>query len=148
MDKLESKIRELLGNEYHLSTEYKGEKEPIRWVLYRRYKDTDIYFSEDNKPIMSSDTHSMVELYKYAKSHQRVDGIMKTRWVICVILFINAILSFSNIYFNSKIIRTIVLVNDFDFLLIYAVLFYFWHKNNKVDMLELKENLIKRMRNK
>ena len=142
----EKEIRKLLGNRYHLTISYDKNLELERWILFRKYYDSKIYFSEDNEAIMSSDKNTWEELYEFAKKHHKVDDNMKTRRIIMIMAWINCFLSIANIFWGNKTIRTIVLVNDFDLLFIYITLTYFWNKNLKVDMLELRENFEKCMK--
>ena len=90
--KKEAKIREMLGDDYHLfNNNSKGE-----WKLFRQYKDFDLYFCEENKPIMTSETHTEEELYKFAKKNRKYDienannsiNII-VAWLCCIVLIIN-----------------------------------------------------------
>ena len=65
--KNEGKIRRLLGENFHLSTEYK-ERE-ITWKLFRYYEDKDLYYDPHNKAIMTSEDSTEKDLLKFAKKN-------------------------------------------------------------------------------
>ena len=141
----EKEIRKLLGNRYHL---YVGmEEDKIEWRLFKRYENGDnIYYSADNKAIMTSETHTEEELYQFAKSHRKIDlhkSNLKLRMIIFVIIFI---LCFINFFVKDNfIIDTIVFTADAILLIWMICEHIIYTKNWKVDMLELKENF-KRLR--
>lgn len=61
-----AKIRTMLDcKDYHLSEDSDG-----NWVLYYRYEDLNLYFDDNNKPIMTSKDSNINDLYKYAKKHR------------------------------------------------------------------------------
>ena len=69
--KKQGKIRRLLGENFHLSIEYKeGE---IAWKLFRYYKDQDLYFDQHNKAIMTSEDSTEKDLLKFAKKNHIYD---------------------------------------------------------------------------
>lgn len=135
MNKEFNKIRKLLGNEYHLyeSISING----IKWVLYKRYKDSKVYFSKDNEPIMSSDTHTLEQLKEYAKTHHKVDfGV-----IISKIYIIIATINLISMVLNSFIIKSKFingLNNGISLIIIISCLvdYYVLNKNYKVDHLE------------
>lgn len=135
MNKEFNKIRKLLGNEYHLSETISIND--IKWVLYKRYKDSKVYFSKDNEPIMSSDTHTLEQLKEYVKTHHKVDfGVL-----IAKIYIIIAIINLISIVLNSFIIKSKFisgLNNGISLIIIITCLvdYYVLSKNYKVDHLE------------
>ena len=135
MNKEFKKIRKLLGNEYHLCETISIND--IKWVLYKRYKDSKVYFSKDNEPIMNSDTHTLEQLKEYAKTHHKVDfGV-----VIAKIYIIIAIINLISIVLNSFIIKSKFingLNNGISLIIIITCLvdYYVLDKNYKVDHLE------------
>ena len=153
MNKKINEIRRLLGRKYHLSVECGidvecGANERIeitKWALFKNYENADpIYWSNDNKAIMKSETHSLEDLYKFAKSHKRYDVekcVSKMNIIIFGILFV---VSIANVFINSVVIRTIILTSDVLLLLWLAVVSYISDKNWKVDRLEMQENWQKR----
>lgn len=98
--KNEAKVRELLGDKFHLNTELvsDGGGYKRKWSLYRRYDDFKVYMSEDNRKIMSSDTNTEEELLDFAKRHRirsLDDSLYKTFMVyslICIVLNIASII--------------------------------------------------------
>jgi len=138
------KIRNLLGNRYHLSVEYNGINcEKIHWVLFKKYDNCDpIYWSSDNKPIMNSDDNTEEELYEFAKKHKKIDVENINRQIRTILIYLILLLSLINVFFiNSKIITIIVLTSDAIFLLLMIIDFIIFNKNYKVDMLEITENI-------
>ena len=140
--KKEFKIRKILGNKYHLSTEYGGENcEITKWVLFKRYENADpIYWSADNKPIMSSDTHTLDDLYEYAKKHKKINFELFYTRLRVYFAFIIVIVAMANIFINSRTLRTIILTSDVIIIISSIIQFVVVNKNHKVDMLETEEN--------
>lgn len=143
----QGEIRKLLGDRYHLHVSWEEDK--IEWTLYKKYENGDnIYYSADNKAIMTSETHTEKELYQFAKSHHKIDlhnSNRKLRLMIFVIVFI---LCFINFFVKDNfIIDTIIFTADTILLIWMTHEHLIWNKNWKVDMLELKENF-KRLRDK
>ena len=138
----EFKIRKILGNKYHLSTEYGGENcELTKWVLFKKYENGDpIYWSADNKPIMSSDTHTLDELYEYAKKHKKINFELFYSKLRTYFAFIICIIAIANIFINSTTLRTIVLTSGVIIILSSIIQFVIVNKNHKVNMLEIEEN--------
>jgi len=72
--KKEFKIRRLLGDNYHLSTTYDIENERVKeWQLFREYENQDLYFSEFNKAIMTSEDSTEKDLVKFARKNHVYD---------------------------------------------------------------------------
>ena len=137
-----NKIRKLLGRRFHLSTEYAGENcELTQWKLFKKYENGDpIYWSDDNKEIMSSAKHTIDDLYVFAKTHKKYDierFILRMNLIIFIILLF---VSIANVFINSVIIRTIILTCDFILMLWLGAVSYVSNKNYKVDCRELIEN--------
>ena len=113
--KNESKIRKLLGNDYHLGVEINWNNydyEITNWKLFRRYNDSKMYFSTDNKAIMTSEENTEEELLKFAKEYHkynytRVHGSYRT-----IVAAIVAIVLIANIFINNSYIRAIGLSID------------------------------------
>lgn len=113
--KNESKIRKLLGNDYHLGVEMNWNNdgyEITTWKLFRRYNDSKMYFSTDNKAIMTSEENTEEELLKFAKENHkydytRVHGIFRV-----IVAAIVAIILLANVFINNSYIRTIGLSID------------------------------------
>lgn len=84
-----NKLRKYTKDKYHLCVSTDLEKN--EWRLYRRYIDQDVYFSQDNKAIMTSETNTIEELEKYLKEHYEPsfwDVVNKASLYIMAILWI------------------------------------------------------------
>ncbi len=111
--KLDGKIRRLLGNDYHLCSLIREPGKVERWSLYRYYEDHNIYFSELNKPIMTSETNTAEELYKYAKKHYKwnlATILSKANFIIGLIALIVLIINIFVIK-NDTLRRVVLTVN-------------------------------------
>ena len=140
--KNENKIRRMLGRGYHLSTTYGGEDvELTKWVLFKQYDNADpIYWSDDNQPIMSSDTHTFDELYEYAKKHKRFDIALS--WLTLNLIMSYTILGIAiiNIIVNSPFLKSVILTSNI-FQIIHIIAYSIISKrNHKINMLEISEN--------
>ena len=72
--------------------------EKIEWALHRRSVDQDVYFSKDNKPIMTSETNTVEELEDYLKKHYEPSFsevvnksslyIMAILWILYIVVLI------------------------------------------------------------
>lgn len=111
MEKDYSKVRKLLGDNYHLKMEYKDKK--VSWVLFRKYDDPKIYFSKDNRPIMTSETNTYEELLEYAKKHRKynLERILSVQFMVSSSLLL--IISIINIFINNIGIRYFLLGANF-----------------------------------
>lgn len=144
MKNKERKIRKLLGDKFHLCISYENSLDDPKWSLYRNYVDSKVYFSNDNKIIMSSETNTIDDLYEYAKEHHQIDEhfIMSKSnviiaWIFMLITIINIIL------FKNDTLRGFIFGVDI-MIIFYSILSHIiWNKNWKVRMLELRENLRK-----
>lgn len=139
--KNEKEIRKLLGKDYHLSIETDGRE--LKWILFKNYKDTDVYLSKDNKPIMSSEENTEEELYEFAKKHHRLDYREVEDRAIRISLICVFILSIINIFIDGVLLE-FVLISDFWLLIWMFVNHKIFINNWKVDTLELHENFQKR----
>ena len=91
-----NELKKYTKDKYHLCI--KTDLEKNEWTLYRRYIDQDVYFSQDNKAIMTSETNTIEELEKYLKEHYEpsfwdvVDNaslcIMAVLWVLYIVVLI------------------------------------------------------------
>lgn len=132
--KNEKKIRRMLGDKYHLCSDNEG-----WWVLYKYYKDADIYFSPDNKSIMSSDTHTEEDLMKYLKSHAEWDlhtAMMKYDFVLSLLVFP---LALANIFLGNMFLRGVLLALVLMLVGVTIVNNVVMMHNNKVQLTEFRE---------
>ena len=141
MSEKESKIRKLLGNEYNLCSHYEG-LNLEKWYLFKKYKNPQIYFSDINKPIMTSENNTIDDLYEFAKKHHKIDvtkSILMVNTIICFVSMI--VLALNIIFFNNDFIRYFILGIDIAIIIIDIVIYKASNHNFDVDMLEYKEML-------
>lgn len=141
MSEKESKIRKFLGNEYHLCSHYEG-LNLEKWYLFKNYKNPKIYFSDINKPIMTSENNTIDDLYEFAKKHHKIDVTKSILMVNTIICFVSMIVLVLNIiFFNNDFIRYFILGIDIAIIIIDIVIYKASNHNFDVDMLEYKEML-------
>lgn len=139
MEKDYSKVRKLLGDNYHLKMEYKDKK--VSWLLFRKYDDPKIYFSKDNRPIMTSETNTYKELLEYAKKHKKYN---LGRILLVQFMVVNSfllILSIINIFIKNIGIRYFLLGANFITLLTLLTITIINKKNFNVIVNEHNEYL-------
>lgn len=132
--KKETRIRKMLGNDYHLFYNNRDE-----WKLFRKYKDFDLYLCEENKPIMTSKTHTEEELYKFAKKSRKYDiesvnisiNIIVV-WLYCLVLIINAFIKIEWLRYFIWGVDFYIIINC-----IYRIILL--KHNHKVFMNQIKE---------
>ena len=142
MDNKERKIRHLLKNNYYLCTEYDWNIKAKKWTLYKKYDVMSTYFSSNNKPIMTSETHTLKDLYKFAKKHHKIDiakCIILTGVIICIICLI--VLTLNILIFQNDIVRYCVLAIDMVVIIFSTVILIIDNRNFNIDMLEMKEEI-------
>lgn len=107
MLKKESKIRRLLGKNYHLNSSTTGE-----WRLYKKYDDFEKYMSSQNKPIMTNKTNTEKDLLKFAKGTRKIDERIARCGIRVITTAIVVILSFVNFKLKSKLMSSMILGID------------------------------------
>ena len=138
--KKEWEIRRLLGNDYHLGKTYK-EDGNISWVLFRRYDNFNIYISEKNKPIMTSENNTEKELYKFAKKHHQID-IESFYYKICLLVsYLMLGLVIVNIFVNSVFIRGIFWGVETFLIISEILIFIISNRNHKIKQEKMKEEI-------
>lgn len=101
--KNEFKIRKWLGDKYHLNVTLGGEKLEVEsWNLFRKYPG---YLTDDSKAIMTSETNTDEELYKFAKKHRRFETNPIKNGLFIIIAFIAMLISFINIFLNNDYLK-------------------------------------------
>lgn len=144
MNNKERKIRELLGDRFHLCISYEDGIDNPKWSLFRNYDDSKVYFSNDNEVIMSSETNTIDELYEYAKKHHKIDEHLSISKLNVIVAWIGMIVMTINfIFFKNEALRGFVLGIDFMIIIHCVVSHNIWNKNWKVRMMELRENFLK-----
>jgi hypothetical protein len=96
-------IRRMLGENYHIfeTFEYEnGYKET--WKVYAKYSG---WIDDGSKPIMTSETHTYEDLYKFAKEHNVWDCDLIVDKVSIVINIITVIIAALNCFLNNKELR-------------------------------------------
>lgn len=136
MNKKELKIRKLLGYEdYHLYSENDFEN----WKLFKKYKNFERYISNENKPIMTSETHTIDDLYKFAKKHHKIDESKGTSTTLITIAFINLFIAIVNLFLKINYIRGFIMGINLTILIISFTKLIIADKNMKVFDLECEE---------
>lgn len=130
--KNESKIRRLLGYDYHLCVYYKyitPYDTIVQWKLYKKYDDIDIYFSNDNKPIMDNEHNTEDELLEFAKTHHKIDEYKAANITRLILLIILLILSIINMFIHNVSLRHIIISSEI-ILLIESIVSFNVHNHN------------------
>ena len=142
--KNESKIRRLLGNDYHLFVSYDNDE--VKWLLFKNYDNPKVYFSKDNEAIMSSETHTEEELLKYAKEHHNINEHCIMNSTRCIMLIITLILATVNIFLHDVVLRTIILSVNTVFMIEIIISELVYNHNHNVKMRILNEHIIRSMK--
>lgn len=137
MNKRMCEIRHLLGTEYHLCESY-GQQE-WEWKLYKMYRDPAVYYSNENKPIMTSKDHSIDDLYKYAKEHHRLNEYEIIKKICTYIAVVMMVLAIANLFLKNNIIRGLVLGVDIMVIIIVSTFYTIRSKNQDIQMQETLE---------
>lgn len=100
------KIRKLLGNDYHLCQEMQIDNVRIENGLYKSdwTESWNLYSLDSDKVIMSSETHTIDDLYKFAKTHHEIDLFNAINIGDTFLLVICIILGLINIKFKNDVI--------------------------------------------
>lgn len=130
--KNEKKIRGMLGYKYHLCSNNDGE-----WVLYRYYRDPEVYFSKDNKAIMSYKTDTEEDLYEYLKAHREWNLDLIITKTIGAILFVVWLMAVINIFKHSDTLRLVIAAGFLPNIIISLVMSIVRHHNMKVSYRDL-----------
>ena len=145
--KNESKIRRLLGKDYHLCVYYRyitPHNITDKWKLYKHYNDIDVYFSNDNKPIMDSEHNTVDELLEFAKMHHKIDEHKVINLIRLIILYILCILAIINIFISKKELRYMILSNELILMIEIIVSNVIYNHNWKVKMKNVIEQNVKK----
>ena len=104
----EFKIRRLLGDNYHLNTTWDVENECVKeWKLFKNYENQDLYFSEFNEAIMTSEDSTEKDLLKFARKNYVYDfERLHIRKGVCI-SYALLILCIVNAFIKSDLIRGI-----------------------------------------
>ena len=133
--KHEWKIRNMLDiKKYHLYTNSNGE-----WSLFRFYDDFNEYMSPDNKPIMTSKTHTEKELLKFAKKHRIIDFERSNSVIRIAVCYINLFICLLAIALNNDFLRGFNWCLNISIIAWALIDLYISEHNFKVTMKELEE---------
>ncbi len=135
--KNENKIRMLLGNDYHLCVEVNWDADGCKittWKLFRKYNDSKMYFSTDNKAIMTSEENTEEQLLKFAKEHHKYDYIKVHNWLRVIVSYLVAMMLIANVFISNNYIRAIGLSIDAYLLIDCFISFIVMDHNEKVKM--------------
>ena len=133
--KNERKIREYLGNRYHLFVEYKSQEEII-WKVYRKYEG---WMFDNSKPVLEGDKSTEDELLKFAKKHRSYDERIILSKSMIVIACINLIVATANCFLKIEGLRHFISGVNFTIILLSFIKMRVSSKRLKVSELELKE---------
>lgn len=138
----ENKIRNWLGDRYHLNTEitFKEDKTKIeKWKLFRVYPN---WMTDGSEPIMTSETHTDEELMNFAKKHRKYNLSIVDSTTMVILAWLNLILGFFNILLFRKVfIRGFICGIDFTIIVVSLVKLIYLKRNEKVEDNEFKENM-------
>lgn len=142
--KNENKIRMLLGNDYHLCVSVNWDAdgcEITTWKLFRKYNDSKMYFSTDNKAIMTSEENTEEELLKFAKEHYKYDYIKIHSWLRVIVSYVVVMILMANIFISNSYIRTIGLSIDAYLLIDCFISFIVMDHNEKIKMKQWSKDM-------
>lgn len=145
MEERLNKVWKLLDNKkYHLCMNYKENGE-YDFYLFNYYEDSEIYYSELNKPIMTSETHTIEDLEEFAKKHYMYDLHKVHTITNLIMLWIVCILSIINIFIKFLPSGFIVLC-DLILIIDCIVNHIFWNINFNKEMTLMKERFEENMK--
>ena len=131
------KIRRMLGENYHLCEECgfdNGFK--TTWKLYAKYAG---WIDDGSEPIMTSETHTYEDLYKFAKEHCVWDCDLVVGKASMVVLIIILVIAILNCFWNNKILMGFIWgINVFSIILS-TTRFIVSNHNWKITQLKYKE---------
>lgn len=133
------KIRRMLGENYHLCEELKWNEDKLEeaWRLYEKHRD---WLEDGSKPIMTSETHTYEDLYKFAKEHRVWNCDLVVGKVSMVVLIIILVIAILNCFWNNKILMGFIWgINVFSIILSTTRLIVSNH-NWKITQLKYKEH--------
>lgn len=108
-----NKIRQLLDpEEYHLFESYNLHENltPGTWKLYKKYPG---WMEDGSQPILTSERHTKEILYKFAKTHRRINTATAVSKVAIIVSIINLIILVINLFTlkNTRISSIVVGIN-------------------------------------
>lgn len=140
-EKTIQKIRKQLGNDYHLGITDKGFG--IDWALYKNYDDPEVYFSKDNKAVMTSKTHTLHDLEEFAKKHEKLTYTNFEFPLVMTYMILTLILSIANFWLKKTIISGFIYGINLTNIFWITMKMIKDNANFKIKMLDLKAHLDK-----
>lgn len=139
-DKKYRKIREYLGNDYHLYEEWDLNGKKWNWKLFEKY---DGWISDNSSPIMTSNNYNYSDLYKFAKKRREYDENKILDIFFIMVAWITVGLSFSNAYFNSTFLKGFTYGIDLVIILSCIIKIIISSHNLKVARIKFRDRFVK-----
>lgn len=133
--KNERKIREYLGDRYHLNVQYTKDGE-IKWKLFKKYNG---WLYDNSEAIMTGNKSTEDELLRFAKKHRSYDERIILSKSMIVIACINLIVATANCFLKIEGLRHFINGVNFTIILLSFIKMRISSKRLKVSELELKE---------
>ena len=140
--KNERKIREYLGDRYHLNVQY-TENGEIKWKLFKKYNG---WLYDNSEAIMTGDKSTEDDLIKFAKKHRDYNESLILSKSMIIIATINLFIAVANCFFKNVFLRGFVNGANFIVILISFIKIRISSKRLKVSELECKEALERLMK--
>lgn len=134
--KNERKIREYLGDRYHLIIFMGIGKDTYTWKLYRKYNG---WLYDNSKPVLEGDKSTEDELLRFAKKHRDYNESLILSKSMIIIAIISLFVAVANCFFKNVFLRGFVNGANFIVILISFIKMKVSSKRLKVSELELKE---------
>lgn len=140
------KIRRMLGENYHLYEECKWNEDKLEetWKVYAKYSG---WIDDGSKPIMTSETHTYEDLYKFAKEHNVWNCDLMIGKVTIVINIITIFIAVLNCFLNNKELRGFIWGTIIFSLIMSFTRLIISNHNWKISKLKFKEGMKKYEKN-
>ncbi len=139
--KNETKIRNWLGDRYHLNvtlTYSANSLKKLNWTLFKKYRG----FEEDgSKPIMTSEANTEEELFEFAKKHRKYDEGKAVGITGVLLSFVAAFFPILGIIFENDNIKFVTLGIDIAVIIIFIIKCVISELNFEVAKLEFLESI-------
>lgn len=134
------KIRRLIDDRYyHLSEEAKWDENDKLIETWKLFEKHDYWLTDGSKPIMTSETNTYEDLYKFVKKNRTIDLDRVLGISTMIILEINLIISIINCYLNNAMLRGFILGIDLICIIFVLIRWEVSEKNWKFRMKKLDE---------
>lgn len=110
----EKKIMSILDRDYfHICTEVK-QNEEIKWIIYYKNLPSKAYYSEKNKPLLTSENNTISDIYKLKnkfESEKKIEQMKSLNEVIPLLSFFNkTIIEINRKFSNFSIIVLLIIL--------------------------------------